>query len=141
MKTTIKTEKEVELKIMHVSAGVRYWEDAVINGEEHEEGWDGEGVPCKQGETWAPIIDIDNGRITNWEIGKTASIHFKVCDCCSWYFMDSQGNKVAEVINEYVPACLCPEENGYGDYIIMEIDAEGKIQGWEPESVNELFEE
>lgn len=141
MKTIIQIEKEVDLKTMHVSAGVRYWGDGIVNGVEMEEDWDGEGFPCKKGETWCPIIDIDTGKILNWEPGKTANIHFKVCDCCCWYFLDADGEKVGEKVNEYVPACLCPEENGYGDYIIMEIDAEGKIREWNPKNINELFEE
>jgi hypothetical protein len=25
---------------------------------------------------------------------------------------------------------MCPKENGYGDYVIMDIDREGKIANW-----------
>jgi hypothetical protein len=25
---------------------------------------------------------------------------------------------------------MCPKENGYGDYVIMDIDSEGKIINW-----------
>jgi len=141
MKTVIKIEKEVDLKTMHVSAGVRYWEDAVINGIEMGESWDGEGVPCKEGDLWKPIIEIETGKILNWEPGKTADIHFKVCDQCSWFFLDSEGEKYGEQTNEYVHPVLCPEKSGYGDYIIMRVDAEGMIRGWKADRVTEQFEE
>ena len=38
MSTTIKTEKEVEVKFIHVEAGVRYWEDAAVDGVDDELG-------------------------------------------------------------------------------------------------------
>jgi hypothetical protein len=27
---------------------------------------------------------------------------------------------------------MCPKENGYGDYVIMDIDKDGKILNWKP---------
>ena len=127
MKAKIKIEKEVELKTLIVKAGVRYYEDATINGmPDIEENL----TPCKQGNLWCPIIDIDTGIITNWEIGKTADIHFKVCDNGSYYIQDSEGNTVLSIEDDYVPKMLCPKSNGYGDYIIMEIDENGQIFNW-----------
>jgi len=128
MKTTVKIEKEVELKTLIVHAGVRYWEDAEVNRTEDEEG---ELIPCRVGEIWRPIINIDNGIITNWKQGTTAKIHYKVCDCCGWDLLDENGNIVLQAEDGYVPSTLCPNENGYGDYIIMSIDESGKIEGWE----------
>jgi len=107
MKVKIKIKKEVEVKTLQVKAGVRYWEDSEVNGENDTE--NGDNIPCKVGDIWKPIIDIDKGIITNWKQGTTASIHYKVCDCCGWDLLD---------------------ENGYGDYIIMNIDASGCIQDW-----------
>ena len=43
--------------------------------------------------------------------------------------LDEQGNVVSEY-SDYVPKCMCPKENGYGDYIIMDIDKDGYINGW-----------
>ena len=65
MKAKIKIEKEIDLKTLIVNAGVRYWDDAEINGEKDTEG--GDNVPCKVGDSWKPIIDIDSGIITNWK--------------------------------------------------------------------------
>jgi hypothetical protein len=28
---------------------------------------------------------------------------------------------------------MCPEGNGYGDYVIMKVDAEGRIANWRPD--------
>lgn len=36
---------------------------------------------------------------------------------------------------------MCPKENGYGDYIIMNIDENGFIQGWEKKLIKRLIQE
>ena len=33
-------------------------------------------------------------------------------------------------IDGYVPSIMCPEGEGYGDYVIMEIDGDGRIANW-----------
>ncbi len=124
MKATVKIEKEVELKTLVVKAGVRYYEDATVNGVEDTEG---DLIPCKQGELWCPIIDIDSGVITNWKQGVKAEVHYKVCDAGSYYLQDAEGNTVLSIEQDYVPKMMCPKESGYGDYIIMDIDENGKI--------------
>lgn len=130
MKAIIKIEKEVEIKTIEVAAKARYWEDAKINGQSTEKG---DLVPFKKGDLWCPIIDIDTGIIKNWPQGTTAKIHFKVCDCGSYYLKDEQGNTVLSIEDDYVPKIMCPKENGYGDYIIMDINENGKIQNWKPD--------
>lgn len=128
MKVTLKVEKEFDLKTLEVFAGVRYWEDSSINGEDDSE--EGDLIPCKVGENWCPIIDIETGIITNWEKGKIASIHYKVCDECSWGLKDVNGELVLKSEGDYVPKTLCPQEDGYGDYIIMDINEDGSIHKW-----------
>lgn len=129
MQTTIKTQvlKTVDLKFLRVDAGVQYWEDATINGVADEQG---DLTPCRNGYSWQPIIDIETGIITNWKQGVKASIHFKVSDSGSYYLQDADGVEHLSIENDYVPAILSPKENGYGDYIIMDIDEKGKIDGW-----------
>ncbi len=129
MKVILKIEKEVEIKTLTVKAGVRYWEDTEINGEQDSD--NGDNIPCKKGGLWRPEIDIDSGRILNWEIGKNAKVHYKVSDCCGWEIRDNDGNIVVSQEDGYVPDSLCPEENGYGDYIIMDIDENGMIDKWD----------
>jgi len=128
MKTTILVKQEVNIVTLQVAAKVRYWNDAEINGESDSE--DGKLIPCKEGELWCPIIDFDKGIITNWEQGKSAEIHYKVCDAGSYYLKDSEGNIIAKIEEDYVPEILCPADDGYGDYIIMNVDENGLIEDW-----------
>lgn len=108
MKATIQIEKEYDLKTIRV-------EDTDGN------------IPCRVDDNWCPIIELETGKITNWEQGKTAEIHYKVCDECNYSIDDINGE---EVIHRecYVPDFLCPKESGYGDYIIMDIDENGMIK-------------
>jgi hypothetical protein len=126
MKATVLIEKEVDLKILSVRAHARYWEDGTVNGEPDVEG----KIPCRDGECWCPEIDIETGKILNWQQGVTTSIHYKVCDSGSYKVKDSDGNTIFD-IEDYVPATMCPKESGFGDYIIMDIDENGMIQNWE----------
>ncbi len=78
---------------------------------------------------WHIIINLDNGQICNWPQGTTASIHYKSVDenynhilvDRLWIVKEHEG---------YVPKFLCPKENGYGDYVIMDIDENGFIQNF-----------
>jgi hypothetical protein len=128
MKVKIKKLVEVDVKTLVVKAEVRYWEDSEINGESDTE--NGDNIPCKNGDIWNPEIDIETGVITNWEQGKIADIHYKVCDLCGFELKDEKGNTIHKEEDGYVPRTLSPKENGYGDYIIMDIDSDGKIKDW-----------
>jgi hypothetical protein len=81
------------------------------------------------GGNWCPTIDLDTGIIENWPNGTTASIHYKCCDDGDYELLDADRN-VVKAIEGYVPSLMCPEGNGYGDYVIMEIDGEGRIAKW-----------
>ena len=100
MKIKIKIEKEVEVKYCQVKAGVRYWDDATVDGADDV---DGDLIPCREGELWCPKIDIDRGVIVNWVQGKTANIHYKVCDAGSYYLQDIIGNTILSIEKDYVP--------------------------------------
>jgi hypothetical protein len=126
MKINIK--QEVDVKTLSVKANVRYWEDATVNNEEDTTG---EFIPCRQGDLWCPEIDIDTGVITNWKNGVKAEIHYKICDEGSYYLKDATGNIVASIEDNYVPSIMCPKDSGYGDYIIMDVDENGKISDWD----------
>lgn len=125
MKATIKVEKEVELKFIQVQAKVRYWEDGEINEVSDEDG----KMPCRDGDNWSPKIEIDTGKIVNWAQGINASVHYKVCDCCFVELIDAEGNVFFDS-DGYVPGFLAIEDYGYGDYIIMNINEDGIIKGW-----------
>ena len=126
MKVKIKTIKEVEVTTLLVDAGVRYWEDATVNGTEDEQG---DLIPCRNGKRWQPIIDIQSGVITNWTKGVFAKVHYKICDDGIYHLADSEGNIIL-TIDGYVPNILDVERDSYGDYIILNIDENGKINNW-----------
>lgn len=144
MKITINKPTDFEAKFLKVDAGVRYWEDADVNGVSDNE--NPPTIPCAEfihaGDEyrWRPIIDIDNGVITNWEKGFTAQVHYKVCDDGVYTVTDKDGNTIVEH-EGYVPSIMCPAKNGYVDYIIMNIDENGFIQGWKKELIKKLIKQ
>lgn len=121
-----------EKLIIKVYAHVRYWEDSKVNGEYDDP--DNPQMPCVVGDSdddkyWAPKIEAETGLILNWTPGVEASTHYKVCDECELTF--TKGDSVVSETDGYVPDFLCPKEEGYGDYIIMDIDSNGYIKDWD----------
>lgn len=113
-------------------AGVRYWEDATVNGVEDE---DGSRIPGRDGDLWRVKIELATGRVVDWPAGTTADIHYKVCDAGEYWLLDADGNKTAHR-EGYVPGTfLCHGDNGYGDYIILKIDGDGQITSYTPPKV------
>ena len=125
MRLTVKAANAIEVKYLRARCGVRYWEDATVNGVEDTDG----NVPCREGENWCPLINLETGKIENWTEGVTADIHYKVCDDGEYDLLDAEKNVVTS-IDGYVPNMLSPEENGYGDYVIMHVGTDGVIQGF-----------
>ncbi len=140
MDAFIKIEKEFEIKYLRVDAHVRYWEDADINGEDDidlDENPDSKPrMPFaifdnSEGEwRWVIKIDVDNGSIVDWPKGTVAHVHYKVCDEGIYTLLDKSGENIA-CVESYVPECLSPKEDGFGDYIILEIDEDGHIDGFD----------
>ena len=129
MKFTFTEEKTVDVAFLQVSAGARYWENATVNGKEDV---DGDLIPCRNGDYWEPRIDINTGQILNWMQGTTADIHYKVCDDGKYTLQAADGTEI-KIKEGYVPDIMCPEGEGHGDYIIMKIDENGMIAGWNPD--------
>lgn len=138
MKIEMREITEYEAKSLKVNANIRYWEDIRLNGEE-KGNEDGAGVPCKNGESWCPIIDIDSGIIVNWVLGVTADIHAKVCDDGSYSVLNSDGEILYSEENCYVPDILGTSDRGFGDYIIMKVDETGKIADWNPAKIQSFI--
>jgi|TARA_R110002124_G_scaffold247426_3_gene412501 hypothetical protein len=127
MQITITKKVDVEVKTLRAVCGVRYWEDATVNGKEDA---DGDLMPFARGETWDIQIDLDTGKIKGWPGGTIATTHYKVCDDGIYSLLEESGETVTQK-DGYVPSMLSPAGNGYGDYIIMNIGADGQIEGWE----------
>lgn len=116
-----------------VEAEVRYWEDATVNGVEDS---DGTLIPTRKGDLWCPIIRLKDGFIENWAPGAAASIHYKVCDAGLYYLSDDGATKIFQYKDYYVPDLLCVNDNGYGDYIIFNVSADGDIENWKAPHIN-----
>ena len=126
MKVVVMIEKEVEIKYLLVDVDPRYWEDSTVNGIEDEQGT---LIPCRDGISWKPIIDIESGVITNWEKGVKADIHYKVCDAGFYQLADANGNVYLQK-EGYVPKILDLYNDSFGDYVIMKVDENGLIEKW-----------
>lgn len=78
---------------------------------------------------WCPIIDIDEGIITNWDINESVYVFLKVCDEFECTIKDVNG-EIIGTYEGYVPDFMSIEDYGYGDYIDLVIESNGKIRGW-----------
>ncbi|WP_286969428.1 hypothetical protein [Algoriphagus sp.] len=126
MKAKIKVEKEVNFTHLKVKAGARYWEDATVNGIEDIEG---NLIPFRDGDYWCPTIDLETGIIKDWPQGKTAEVHYKVCDDGEYWLVADDGFEL-KYPGDYVPNILDIDGESYGDYIILNIDENGQIADW-----------
>lgn len=124
-----KVSVEIPVRYLHARCNVRFWEDAEVDGVEDTEG---KLIPCRKGDNWDVIIDLETGIIENWKKGIKAKVHYKVCDAGVYTLLNENREEVSE-INGYVPRIMSPGDNGYGDYVIMEIDSDGKIKDWKVE--------
>lgn len=126
MKVKVKIKREIEVTTLLVDAGVRYWEDGTVN--EVEDTY-GVLIPCRDGDRWKPIIDIESGIITNWTKGVKAEVHYEIGDDGIYHLANSNG-EIMLTKDGYVPDILDSHGESYGDYIILNIDENGKIEDW-----------
>ena len=144
MKVKVKQEVVFDATTILVNTYVRYWDNGRINGERDDEKCP--TMPCvakgDKGYHWLPIIDIETGQIRNWREGTTAEIHYKVCDEFECRIIEEKGGErcLIKEYEGYVPRFMCPKEEGYGDYIIMDINENGYIQNWDKATVLNFIE-
>lgn len=130
----ILTPAQVDVVYIEVNADVRYWEDAEVNGKEDA---DGTLIPCRKGDDWCPVITMSDGKVVGWPSGTLAKVHYKVCDAGEYWLLDADKKRIAKWGDCYVPNdILCIGSNGYGDYIILKINADGFIEGWQQPMIN-----
>lgn len=119
---------------IEVLAEPRYWEDAEVNGQRDN---DGSLIPFRIGDEWRPVIRLADGMVLDWPPGMVAKIYYKVCDQGMYWLQDADRKRVAKWAGHYVPNdFLCHGDNGLGDYILMNIGADGMVVGWTPPIVN-----
>lgn len=128
MKVELKITKEFDVKFLAATAGIRYAEDVEVNGTDCGEL---EEIPLHDGEHWQCMIDVDAGIILNWPKGTTAKFYSKVCDDGTYSILDENKQPI-KTYEGYVPDCLAIDDSGYGDYIIITVDENGKIKNWNP---------
>jgi hypothetical protein len=127
---------KVDIKYLRARCGVRYWEDAEINGERDV---DGSRIPCREGTAadndhldggdWCPTIELATGKIEGWPEGTVANLHYKVCDDGEYELLDAERCVVATK-RGYVPRIMCPGDEPDGDYVVMSIGPDGVISDW-----------
>jgi hypothetical protein len=88
---------------------------------------------------WIAYVEIETGMIEGWKQGYAGNLFAKVVDEGNYYLMDADKNIVA-ARNGYVPNKLIPPTDGYGDYIELEINKDGKITNWYENPSFEEFE-
>lgn len=150
MEVTVKRPTKIDVRFIAVNTHVRYWEDGEYGTDPNNFGDDDPdqpNMPCvhwddsHQEYRWCPLIAIDEGKIMNWPEHVGARIHYKVCDEFYCDFWDEDAEPIDGLEYEgYVPEFMCPEDNGYGDYIIMTICGGGKIADWDKEEVRKFLE-
>lgn len=134
-------KKVVPFSKIYINSHIRYWEDAVVNGEKDNPGepripmcmWDSDFGELR----WKPVIDVDNGVILDWPEGVEARVHYKVCDEFECTIPELGYFKYSG----YVPEFMSPSRENYGDYIILNIDKTGKIESWDIDKVKEFIKE
>ena len=126
MEIELTVTKEFDVQYLLAEVGVRYWEDSYVDGKIDN---DGSRMPCRDGDLWKPIINLETGIITNWNKGTTASVHYKSVDNNVFKLLDTGMNVVEEFDGSAIDM-MSPKDNGYGDYVIMDIDENGLIHNW-----------
>lgn len=139
MKKSILIEKEIDIKYINCSIDVGWWEDANVNGEIDDN--DNPTMPCVYEDKWCPIIDLDEGRIINWNLGVEAQTNYKVRDGVSLKVIDND-NHIVKYYEGYVPKVLTPDNPGWfrgEDYLEMTIDKFGYIKNFD-NNLDDIFE-
>jgi hypothetical protein len=117
MKTTVRIEKEVDIKTVLVQVPVRYGTEDIPSD-----------FPLRIGDVWTARIGVDDGIIDSWPQGQSGRLQMKVCDEGTYKLLDEKGEEIAAIYQDYVPNGLISGE--YGDYIDLIIDENGRVTNW-----------
>jgi len=153
MEVQILKPRTINFKYLKAKMNVRYWVDcrySLDNGEtwidpdEDNEIADEKvfyDLPCtlsewdkndKQTHYLQLIINLETGKVENWRKNILLETHFKVCDEGEYSFLDENFNEVINITDEfdqyYVPDFLSLEDDGYGDYVYIDIMSDGTIK-------------
>lgn len=132
MKIIITKPVEYEACLLEVDAHIRYPEDTSYmgqDGEYHDCDPDNPECPCFDGHQWKPIINLNTGKIINWDKEINCHVFGKVCDEFKCIIKGINGEHLIEY-EGYVPSFMAIEDAGYGDYIDMIVLEDGTIKNW-----------
>lgn len=79
-------------------------------------------------------INVDTGEVIGWKKGTILKVYWKIVDEGLYQYLDENDNIIFEY-DGYCPSELAIEDSGYGDYIILNIGADGIIENWNPNRV------
>lgn len=83
---------------------------------------------------WRASVDISSGKILNWPQGTTAKTWYKTSDCCRLIYLGKE-------YEDYVPNFLEIYDSNCGDYIYIEILADGTIKDWDAKACKDWLKE
>lgn len=89
-----------------------------------------EDFPGRSGKSITLTIDLDTKKVRDWPKGREESIYLKVCDEGSYWLLDESGEIIASIEEYYAPNPSVPGD--YGDYVSLDVGADGTISGWRP---------
>lgn len=127
MKVTIQVPKEIEVSHIIIDVPVEYGEEDIPNDfplrvkrqQTH---------PRLTADRWVAAVNIDTGKIEGWPATAGArELYMKVNDAGIYTLCVDEGARVSRK-HEYVPHGVVPGE--YGDYIDLQIAADGTITNW-----------
>jgi len=157
MKITRIVKIEQDVKYLKASLGVRYWVDcdysidngktwvysSTLNDTDEESERIMNLTPCvvkknigyRERNYLELIIDLENGKVLNWPEGFCLNTSYKICDDGEYIFLDSDMNEIVNITKEYkqyyVPSFLAIEDDGWGDYVYININSDGTIQNFD----------
>jgi hypothetical protein len=126
IKVNLEVKKEVDIKFVKISIPI------CEKDVSHD-------FPLEFDDVWIGVVDIETGVVQYWEEGCEGTLYAKVVDRGSYSLMDANENEIC-VFEGYVPNQLLPPIKGYGDYIELIIDENGKITNWYEKPSLEDFE-
>jgi hypothetical protein len=126
MKTTVTRKITQEIEIAEVEINIP--RDEIEDSEN--------GVPPELqskfmvGDYWRIVVGIDTAKIADWPQGTAVELHTKPRDGGIYRLLGPDGKELAKIENNYVPNRVIP--GSYGDYIELNINAEGVVTNWYP---------
>lgn len=84
-------------------------------------------------------IDVPTGKVKDWTEGVIAELNIKVVDMGVYSLFNGEGRRIAHIENDYVPETFNIDDEGYGDYISLTIQADGVIKKWTPKRIMSML--